>query len=148
MPHAEPPDPRFAAQIVAGVIEERGIERFLGHKYPLASSAASFVARAPTAWALRLRCCGWKQTRASWCRPAAPAQVRTGNTFVGSLLWVDFVRLLGMQKLKEPAAPAGGKGAKGPKAGAKAAEKKPAAKAAPIKAAAKKAVAAKTKDKK
>jgi hypothetical protein len=24
--------------------------------------------------------------------------VRTANTFVGSLLWVDFVRLLGMQK--------------------------------------------------
>ena len=72
--------------------------------------------------------------------------MRTGNTFVGSLLWVDFVRLLGMQKLKEPAAPAGGKGAKSPKAGAKAAEKKPAAKA-PIQAAAKKAAAAK-KDKK
>eukprot|EP00798_Chlamydomonas_sp_ICE-L_P014341 gene14341-20334_t len=26
---------------------------------------------------------------------------RTGNTFLGSLLWVDFVRLLGMQKAKE-----------------------------------------------
>lgn len=24
--------------------------------------------------------------------------VRTGNTFLGSLLWVDFVRLCGMQK--------------------------------------------------
>jgi hypothetical protein len=24
--------------------------------------------------------------------------VRTANTFIGSLLWVDFVRLLGMQK--------------------------------------------------
>ena len=27
--------------------------------------------------------------------------VRTGNTFVGSLLWVDFVRLCGMQKAAE-----------------------------------------------
>ena len=24
--------------------------------------------------------------------------IRTGNTFLGSLLWVDFIRLLGMQK--------------------------------------------------
>jgi len=24
--------------------------------------------------------------------------VRTGNTFLGSLLWVDFIKLLGMQK--------------------------------------------------
>lgn len=24
--------------------------------------------------------------------------VRTANTFLGSLLWVDFIRLLGMQK--------------------------------------------------
>lgn len=34
--------------------------------------------------------------------------VRTANTFVGSLLWVDFVRLLGMQTAKKApeAAPA------------------------------------------
>lgn len=26
--------------------------------------------------------------------------LRTGNTFLGSLLWVDFVRLFGMQKVR------------------------------------------------
>lgn len=72
-------------QILAGIVEERGIEKVLGHKYPLASTAASFIAR-------------------------------TGNTFVGSLLWVDFVRLVGLQKQakkEEPAPPVkGGKGKK------------------------------------
>lgn len=61
---SSPSQPSRPPQIVAGIIEERGIERVLGARYPLASSVASFV-------------------------------VRTGNTFVGSLLWVDFVRLLG-----------------------------------------------------
>jgi len=27
--------------------------------------------------------------------------VRTGNTFVGSLLWVDYARLIGIQKVRE-----------------------------------------------
>ena len=31
---------------------------------------------------------------------AASFVVRTGNTFLGSLLWVDFLRLLGLQKVK------------------------------------------------
>ena len=38
--------------------------------------------------------------------------VRTGNTFVGSLLWVDFIRLCGLQKQKKvapPPEPAAGK---------------------------------------
>lgn len=53
-------------QIVAGIIEERGIEvAFRGR--PQLCKALSTV-------------------------------VRTGNTFLGSLLWVDFIRLLGMQK--------------------------------------------------
>jgi hypothetical protein len=53
-------------QFLAGVVEERGIERiFKGNS--AACGALSFV-------------------------------VRTGNTFLGSLLWVDFIRLLGMQK--------------------------------------------------
>jgi hypothetical protein len=53
-------------QFLAGVVEERGIERvFRGN--PALCGALSFV-------------------------------VRTGNTFLGSLLWVDFIRLLGMQK--------------------------------------------------
>jgi hypothetical protein len=80
-------------QLIAGVVEQRMIEPAL-HRYPLASSAASFV-------------------------------VRTGNTFVGSLLWVDFLRLLGLQKVKaEAPAPAGkGKAAAKGKAVPKAAEK-------------------------
>ena len=41
------------------------------HRWPAASTAASFL-------------------------------VRTGNTFVGSLLWVDFLRLFGLQKVKAP----------------------------------------------
>ena len=49
--------------------------------------------------------------------------VRTGNTFVGSLLWVDFVRLLGLQKQKAEAAPPA-KGAKGGKAAAPGAKDK------------------------
>jgi len=53
-------------QFLAGVVEERGIERaFRGNA--AACGVLSFV-------------------------------VRTGNTFLGSLLWVDFIRLLGMQK--------------------------------------------------
>jgi hypothetical protein len=53
-------------QLIAGVVEERGIETlFRGN--PQLCHALSFV-------------------------------VRTANTFVGSLLWVDFVRLCGMQK--------------------------------------------------
>lgn len=43
--------------------------------------------------------------------------MRTANTFLGSLLWVDFVRLLGMQKAgggdADDAADAKKKGAKG-----------------------------------
>jgi len=43
------------------------------HRWPAASTAASFL-------------------------------VRTGNTFIGSLLWVDFLRLCGLQKVKAAAA--------------------------------------------
>jgi hypothetical protein len=50
-------------QLLAGVIEERGIETLFKGNYQLCA-ALSFI-------------------------------VRTGNTFLGSLLWVDFVRLLG-----------------------------------------------------
>ena len=80
------------------MVEERGIEKVLGKKYPLASTVASFVAR-------------------------------TGNTFVGSLLWVDFIRLMGLQKQKAPAAvdPKGKKGAKPAATKAKAEPKKAAA---------------------
>lgn len=53
-------------QILAGVIEERGIETWFKGNYT-ARAVLSFI-------------------------------VRTANTFLGSLLWVDFVRLLGMQK--------------------------------------------------
>lgn len=53
-------------QVLAGVVEERGIETIFKGNYKLCA-ALSFL-------------------------------VRTGNTFLGSLLWVDFVRLLGMQK--------------------------------------------------
>ncbi|KXZ56878.1 hypothetical protein GPECTOR_1g792 [Gonium pectorale] len=53
-------------QIIAGIIEERGIEVMFKGNHQLCH-LLSFAAR-------------------------------TGNTFVGSLLWVDFVRLMGMQK--------------------------------------------------
>ena len=54
-------------QILAGVVEERGIEAvFAGN--PALCSALSFV-------------------------------VRTSNTFLGSLMWVDYLRLLGLQKV-------------------------------------------------
>jgi hypothetical protein len=52
--------------VLAGVVEERGIETLFKGNYKLCA-ALSFL-------------------------------VRTGNTFLGSLLWVDFIRLLGMQK--------------------------------------------------
>ena len=52
-------------QIIAGLIEERGIEvAFKGNR----------------------RLC-----------EALSLVVRTGNTFLGSLLWIDYLRLLGMQ---------------------------------------------------
>jgi hypothetical protein len=70
---------------------------------------------------------------------AASFVVRTGNTFLGSLLWIDFLRLMGLQKQKA-AAPAGKKGGKQVEAkkGAKADPKKKtvASSAAPKKAAA------------
>jgi hypothetical protein len=44
---------------------------------------------------------------------AASFVVRTGNTFLGSLLWVDFLRLLGLQKVKEAPAPVPAPAAKG-----------------------------------
>ena len=53
-------------QVIAGVIEERGIEAILG-KYPRICNALSLL-------------------------------VRTGNTYLGSLMWVDYIRLLGLQK--------------------------------------------------
>lgn len=53
-------------QMLAGIVEERGIETIFKGNYQLCA-VLSFI-------------------------------VRTGNTFLGSLLWVDFVRLLGMQK--------------------------------------------------
>ncbi len=64
---------------------------------------------------------------------AASFVVRTGNTFVGSLLWVDFIRLLGLQKQKADAPAKGGaKGKAAPKAAApKAAPKAAAPKALP-----------------
>lgn len=58
-------------QLLAGIVEERGIEVLFKGNHSLCH-LLSFV-------------------------------VRTGNTFVGSLLWVDFVRLLGMQKAPEKA---------------------------------------------
>ena len=53
-------------QVLAGVVEERGIEALLKGQ-PALCSALSFA-------------------------------VRTGNTFLGSLMWVDFLRILGLQK--------------------------------------------------
>ncbi|PNH01974.1 hypothetical protein TSOC_012090 [Tetrabaena socialis] len=53
-------------QIVAGIVEERGIEVLFKGR-PELCHLLSFIAR-------------------------------TGNTFLGSMLWVDFVRLCGMQK--------------------------------------------------
>lgn len=53
-------------QVLAGVIEERGIEVWF-RSSPATCAALSLV-------------------------------VRTANTFLGSLLWVDFIRLLGFQK--------------------------------------------------
>lgn len=53
-------------QILAGLIEERGIEAVFKSN-PAACAILSFI-------------------------------VRTGNTFLGSLLWVDYIRLLGLQK--------------------------------------------------
>ena len=80
---------------------------------------------------------------------AASFVVRTGNTFLGSLLWVDFLRLLGLQKVKAEAA-----AAKGGKAQPRVAKPQPAkpsaAKPKPIdakKAAAAKAAAADKKKK-
>lgn len=54
-------------QVLAGVVEERGIEAVF-HSNPAACAALSFV-------------------------------VRTGNTFLGSLWWVDYINLLGLQKI-------------------------------------------------
>jgi hypothetical protein len=54
-------------QILAGIVEERGIEAVFKSN-PALCAALSFV-------------------------------VRTGNTFLGSLLWVDFLDLLGLQKI-------------------------------------------------
>lgn len=59
-------------QIIAGVVEERGIEVLFKGR-PELCHLLSFAAR-------------------------------TGNTFLGSLLWVDFVRLCGMQKASGPKA--------------------------------------------
>lgn len=53
-------------QILAGIIEERGIEVAFCNRQVI--SALSFL-------------------------------VRTGNTFLGSLLWVDFCRITGLQKM-------------------------------------------------
>lgn len=53
-------------QILAGLVEERGIEAFFKNS-PAVCAVLSFI-------------------------------VRTGNTFLGSLLWVDYIRLLGLQK--------------------------------------------------
>lgn len=52
-------------QLIAGVIEERGIEVFVPNR--ALCTVLSFA-------------------------------VRTGNTFLGSLLWVDYLRLIGLQK--------------------------------------------------
>lgn len=54
-------------QILAGIVEERGIE-VLFKNNPAICAALSFA-------------------------------VRTGNTFLGSLLWVDFLSILGLQKI-------------------------------------------------
>eukprot|EP00892_Ulva_mutabilis_P010808 jgi/Ulvmu1/809/UM010_0183.1 len=60
-------------QVVAGVVEERGIETLFAGNHTLCH-ALSFV-------------------------------LRTANTYLGSLLWVDFIRLLGLQpKAGEPKA--------------------------------------------
>jgi hypothetical protein len=54
-------------QILAGILEERGIEVIFKNN-PAICAALSFA-------------------------------VRTGNTFLGSLLWVDFLNILGLQKI-------------------------------------------------
>lgn len=53
-------------QIIAGVIEERGVERLFSNS-PALCAVLSFA-------------------------------IRTGNTFLGSCLWVDYCRLIGVQK--------------------------------------------------
>lgn len=55
----------FHLQVLAGLVEERGIETFFAGNSAVCS-ALSFI-------------------------------VRTSNTFLGSLLWVDFLRLLHLQ---------------------------------------------------
>jgi len=52
-------------QVIAGVIEERGIEAVFASN-PALCNALSFI-------------------------------VRTSNTFLGSLMWVDYLRLIGLQ---------------------------------------------------
>lgn len=58
-------------QVLAGLVEERGIET-LFHGKPNICAALSFI-------------------------------VRTGNTFLGSILWVDFLRMLNLQPKSSPA---------------------------------------------
>lgn len=53
-------------QFIAGIIEERGIERVFAGNQAL---------------------CG-----------VLSLAVRTGNTFLGSCMWVDYLRFLGLQK--------------------------------------------------
>lgn len=55
-------------QIVAGVLEERGVEVFFKNN-PALCAVLSFV-------------------------------IRTSNTYLGSLMWVDYIRLLGLQPKK------------------------------------------------
>lgn len=49
-----------------------------------------------------LHCQGCVRPLGSDVRPFLPVlpalSCRTGNTFLGSLLWVDYIRLLGLQK--------------------------------------------------
>jgi len=71
----------FRYQLLAGVVEERFVDRVFRNQ-ALVASTLSFI-------------------------------LRTGNTFLGSLLWVDFVRLFGMQKVSHASRPPGGRSGSG-----------------------------------
>ena len=111
-------------QILAGVVEERGIERML-HGNAVACGIASFIVRtgntylgACMAVAQRSpRCTASMCCTAHVCVAISSVYLQLGRSHplrpflrhwqlpcgAGSLLWVDFLRLVGLQKKAETA---------------------------------------------
>ena len=83
-------------QVIAGVLEERLVETLL-HSNPRLQNVLSFVIRTSNTFLV----CPMLVMLACWLQECHSAGTLTGCVRQGSLLWVDYIRFIGLQPAKK-----------------------------------------------